>query len=383
MPIFKHAQMFPLILQAINTLWERHQTWVTRDQIVALLLDMPEVQAILKSAEVSLQKHSPDWYVGNAVDWFSKRITDRSSPYLGVFNRRKVDHKWAYIPAGHGKDESLIETARSSKAKDKKTYVRGLEIGRGSFGVVYRGEMLINGKPHLAVAIKSFFTAFNENEFNILTRLDHPNIIRLLDTFEDTDSRGHKLRSLVFEYAEGGTLKDKIENSSTGISSSEALPILLGVARGLAYLHSIDPRIVHRDIKPANILFKDGKPRISDVGLAKVIDTTTLTHSGGQTLAYAAPEMLQISPNQRPVISPKVDLYALGITTFHMLTGKLPYDAWDRAELIWDHHHASIPDHPNVNGWFQIVIEKCTLKDYHKRWSAKEVVEFLEKKIND
>lgn len=87
------------------------------------------------------------------------------------------------------------------------------------------------------------------------------------------------------------------------------------------------------------------------MGLARVIDTTTLTHSGGQTLAYAAPEMLQISPTQRPVVSPKVDVYALGITAFHMLTGKLPFEARYQTELIWDHHHVPIPDHPNVKGW--------------------------------
>jgi len=223
MPIFKHSQMFPLILKAINELWDRYHTWITREQIVAYLLEMPEVQAILNSPEVLLQKQSPEWYVGNAVDWFSKRITDKSSPYIGVFNRRKINRKWAYIPAGHSQDENLIETARSNRTKGKKTYITGEEIGRGSFGVVYRGEMLIDGKPHLAVAIKSFFTTFNEQEFNILSRLDHPNIIRLLDTFEDTDARGHRLRSLVFEYAEGGTLKDKIENYPSGISSSEAL----------------------------------------------------------------------------------------------------------------------------------------------------------------
>lgn len=385
MPIFKYDQMFPLILKAINALWERHHTWVTRDQIVAFLQEMPEVQAILNSPEVSLQlqNRSPHWYIGNAVDWFSKRITDQSSPYMGVFNRRRIHNIWAYIPAGHDEDEKLIEAARSSKTKGRKIYVKGAEIGRGTFGVVYQGELLIDGKPHLVVAIKSFFTVFNEKEFNILSRLNHPNIIRLLDTFEDTDAHGHKLRSLVFEYAEDGTLRDKIENSSSGIPPTEARSILLGIARGLAYLHSIDPRVVHRDIKPANILFKNRKPHISDVGLARVIDTTTLTHSGGQTLAYAAPEMLQISPNQRPVVSPKVDIYALGITAFHMLTGKLPYDAWGRAELIWDHHHASIPDHPNVNGWSQTLIEKCTLKDYHKRWSAKEVAMFLENELDE
>lgn len=369
---------FPLIERAINEIWGEQQTWVEREQIVNFLLALPKVRAVLKANEASLHYHSRAWYVGNSVDWFSKRITDGSSPFVGVFNRRKIRGKWAYMPAGHN-EEDLIATARGVKKSEKKTYTRGVVIGSGNYGTVYRGELLIDGKPHLSVAIKSFHADFNENEFNILSRLDHPNIIRLLGTFEERDTLGHIRRSLVFEYADGGTLKDKIDSIPLGLPRAEAHDILLGVARGLAYLHSIQPRVIHRDIKPANILFKEGKPRISDVGLGRVIDTTTLTHRGGQTLAYAAPEMLQMSPDQRPVVSPKIDIYALGITAFQMLTGRYPYTGRHEVELTWDHLYAPIPEHRKVTGWARTLIEKCTLKDYHERWSAQEAVAFLER----
>lgn len=375
-PILKHSKVFPLIANAIRLLWEQKSTWVLREEIIGLLLHDPVVIGMLNVDGIQLEK-PPYWHVGNAIDWFSKRITDNTSPYVGEFNRRKIGGTWAYIPAGHQVDEELIEAARSEQSKGKRTYIRGPEIGRGSFGVVYHGEMRIDGKPHVSIAIKSFTSDFNQQEFEILSRLDHPNIIRLLDTFEDTDSRGNNLRSLVFEYAEGGTLLNKIDGTPLGMDDDDARRILVGVAQGLAYLHSINPRVIHRDIKPANILFKDDQPRIADVGLAKVIDTTTLTHSGGQTFAYAAPEMLSMSPAQRPVVSPKADVYALGITAFQMFTGDLPYSRSDLMQLIWDHINAPIPQHPNITGWKQKLVQQCTEKDYNLRWSAKSVVDYL------
>ncbi len=381
MVVLKHSQIFALIVKIIFDTWDKTQQWVDRDEIVRQLLIRRDIKSRL--AEVGQgAKRSLSWYVGNAVDWFSKEMTDQTSPYLDDFDRAKMFGKWAYVPAGYSY-QAWINFLAFGKHKGQYTYQRDQEIGRGGFGVVYKGHLIFEGSPRLAVAIKSFRSDFDDAELNLLERLRHPNIIRLLDTFEDLDGRGHKQKSLILEFADEGTLKDKIDGSPLGLSDEYCLKIAIGIARGLSYLHSREPRIIHRDIKPPNILLTAGVSQISDVGIAKLIDSTTVTHSGVQTLAYAAPEMFPLTSDKKAVVSPKVDIYAFGITMFQMLTGRLPFTAAHEFQMVLHHHNSKIPDHDKIFGWALRVIDRCTLKDYHSRWSSHELLEFLEQTQNE
>lgn len=381
MAILKHSEMFSLIAEIIFEIWDKTQQWVEREQIVQALMKRPNIKSRVESARQTAPR-SLTWYVGNAVDWFSKEMTDQTSPYLNDFDRDRISGKWAYVPIGYSY-EAWINFLLLGNRRGQYTYHRGDEIGRGGFGVVYKGQLIFDGSPRITVAIKSFRSDFDDAELDLLGRLKHPNIIRLLDTFEDLDGRGHQQKSLILEYADDGTLKDKIDSNPLGLTENYCLKIALGIARGLSYLHSHEPRIIHRDIKPPNILLKAGVPQISDVGIAKLIDSTTVTHSGVQTLAYAAPEMFPLTSDKKAVVSPKVDVYAFGITMFQMLTGRLPFTAAHEFQMVLHHHNSQIPHHEKIYGWTRKVIDRCTLKDYHSRWSSRDLLEFLEQTRNE
>lgn len=367
MPVFTHSDFFPVIASAIHAAWEERRDWVLRDQLVARLAQDPRVQEALKGV-VPTAGRSPSWYIGNAIDWFSQKYTtDEKSPYRAEFERTKIDERWAYRPSGKAapRPEHRIE------------YVKLAELGRGGFAVVYKGEMRVNGRLERLVAIKTYYGEFNQSEFNILSQLSHPNVIRLLDRYEDQDFRGNAFTSLVMEFAEEGTLASRIKAASNGIAEAEATPLLIGVASALEYLHTRPDPIVHRDVKPANILISAGASKLGDVGIAKMLETTTMTHTGIQTVAYAAPEMLPGTLYDKLVVSPKADVYSLGITSYQALTGTLPWKADNNFEFSYKHHNAPVPRHPLLSDRMWTFIDGCTAKDYHRRWSSAQALDFL------
>ena len=223
--------------------------------------------------------------------------------------------------------------------KGKVTYEKLDELGRGGFGVVYRGNRLVNGQFDRAVAIKTYYHGFDDNEFKILSMLEHPNIINLLDRFEDIDQRGISFTSLVLEYANGGTLLEKMGDYPNGMMEQMALQIILRVAEALNYLHTNTNRIVHRDVKLENILFHNEEVKLADVGIAKQIYTTTERHTGVQTFEYAAPEMLPGKLYDEIVVSPKADIYSLGITAYVLRTGKISMAGQRNAGCIASSQH--------------------------------------------
>src|SRR5262249_51933667 len=122
-------------------------------------------------------------------------------------------------------------------------------------------------------------------EAHAFSRLEHPHIVRIYEVSQH-DGRPY----LVLEFVEGGTLKDRLEASP--VRPRQAAAILETIARAVQFAH--DQGVVHRDLKPGNILLtKDGQPKISDFGLARLLDSDAdLTQSGQQmgTLKYMPPE---------------------------------------------------------------------------------------------
>ena len=217
------------------------------------------------------------------------------------------------------------------------------ELGRGGMGVVYKARLIaqdrivalkmIQGEPSPA-DLGRFY-----DEAEAISRLRHPHIVQIVEVGRLDDGRVY----CALEFVEGGTLTDKVRNKpQSGRSSAQLVEAL---ARAMSYAHSRD--IIHRDLKPANVLLHSRKalldlpeepnhlptdwdfrrfmPKISDFGLAKLLDRRAGHTASGDILgtpSYMAPEQAEGKPYP---IGPTTDVYSLGAILYEMLTGQPPF----------------------------------------------------------
>ncbi|MBC8069910.1 MAG: serine/threonine protein kinase [Deltaproteobacteria bacterium] len=218
-----------------------------------------------------------------------------------------------------GLDPSMPDVAALAAALPQ--YDRYELIGAGGMGVVWRARQI---QLERTVAIKllrselavdpSFAGRF-EREAKALARLQHPGIVGVYDYGEVFG-----MFYLVMEHVDGTDLRSLL---GTGITSDQALAIVPQLCDALQYAH--EEGIVHRDIKPENILVdRRGRVRIADFGLAKLRDTAaSRATSSGRVLGtahYMAPEQIS-HPGE---VDHRADIFALGVVTYEMLTGRLP-----------------------------------------------------------
>lgn len=210
-------------------------------------------------------------------------------------------------------------------------------IGVGGMGSVYQAER-VDRQYAKKVAIKVVSPAEADpkavsrfiDERQTLAALDHPNIVKLLDGGVTEDG----LPYLVMDYVEGIPINEYADKNKLGVSAR--LKLFLQVASAVEYAHR--SLIVHRDIKPRNILVaSDGVPKLLDFGIAKLIRSK---EKGGPesleatlrfrtfTLEYASPEQVRAGP-----ITTSVDVYALGMLLYELLTGRWPFVVTSKSEL--------------------------------------------------
>ncbi len=204
-------------------------------------------------------------------------------------------------------------------------------VAEGGAGVIYRGyqqnlnrfvavKILCSERWNYATAIARF-----QAEATAMANLLHTNITQI---YEFGSYQGKPY--LLMEYVEGGSLAELLLRGP--ISTSEAVRIIHTVS--LAVQNAHDHAILHRDLKPDNILLtKEGMPKVTDFGMARLIDDDTrLTQTGFVvgTPQYTAPELLQGLDN----FTTTVDVYSLGVILYEMLTGRLPYEGSKPAEII-------------------------------------------------
>lgn len=166
-------------------------------------------------------------------------------------------------------------------------------MGAGSFGKVFLSESIADSSFKVAIKVlnkaklKDNLEAIKE-EVRILTKLDHPNIVKYYETYDDA-----KYMYLVMEYCNGGELFDKIAKQKDQMfNESEAATIMKKLLRAINHCHATG--VVHRDIKPENIMYgRDGEIKLIDFGLSK---TMTSKHAQLTTIAgtpyYMAPEVI-------------------------------------------------------------------------------------------
>ncbi|MBI4860732.1 MAG: protein kinase [Candidatus Riflebacteria bacterium] len=195
-------------------------------------------------------------------------------------------------------------------------------VAQGGMGTVYQAVQKSLARP---VAIKVLHdhlvsdpqvVARFRREALALARLDHPNIVKVLDYHEGAASY-----CLIYDYVTGTTLASLIQRRRK-IPVEEAVPLVLQVLAGLRAAHA--RQIVHRDIKPENILLQDdGSLKITDFGVARMVDQKALTDQGEVvgTVGCMAPE--QLRPDGE--VDHRADLYGVGVLLYEMLTGELPF----------------------------------------------------------
>lgn len=253
--------------------------------------------------------------------------------------------------------------ASGSRPLDGYTIKRG--IGVGGFGEVYfatsdagKEVALKRIQRNLDVEVRGVSQCIN---------LKHPNLLSLYDIKYDDFGEGW----IVMEYIGGESLRDAMDDHPTGMPHDQLLSWFDGIMAGVAYLH--DHGIVHRDLKPANIFSDEGVVKIGDYGLSKFISCSRRsgqTESVG-TFHYMAPEI------GRGVYGREIDVYALGIILYEMLTGNVPFEGESSQEIIMKHLTAT-PDLAGVPQPYREVIRRSLLKDPDQRFrSVSEMREAL------
>ena len=229
-------------------------------------------------------------------------------------------------------------------------------IGIGGFGEVYfatsdagKEVALKHIQRNLDVELRGVSQCLN---------LKHPNLVTLYNIRYDDHDDGW----VVMEYVSGVSLRDVIDAHPNGMPHDLIRSWLTGIAAGTAYLH--DHGIVHRDLKPGNIFLDEGLVKIGDYGLSKFISVSRRsgqTESVG-TLHYMAPEI------GKGIYGKEIDVYALGVVLYEMLTGKVPFDGESSQEIIMKH----LTDQPDLSRLTPVdsaVVKRALAKDPANRYS--------------
>jgi serine/threonine-protein kinase len=253
------------------------------------------------------------------------------------------------------------------------------EIGRGGMGVVYRAR---DERLHRRVAIKvlppelAFQKDIRERftrEAQTAARLSHPHIVPIHDVGE-----GAGLVFFVMGYVEGESLAARIKRRGK-LPPEEARRIMKEVADALSAAHGLS--IIHRDIKPDNVLLEGtrGRVMVTDFGIAKAVSGSSGSTLTGVGVAIGTPQFM--SPEQAAgerEIDGRSDLYSLGVVTYQMLTGELPFNAPTVAGILMKQITEPAPvlhlSRPEVPEDLSLAVARCLEKDPENRWATADAL---------
>jgi len=219
------------------------------------------------------------------------------------------------------------------------------ELGRGNMAVVYRAR---HPKTHEVVALKRMLPQYAANEqalerflreVELIRQINHPNIVRIIDAGEIAGQPYYAM-----EFILGKNLEEVLEEEHR-CSNADTQRIGLIIAQAMAEAHKVN--VIHRDIKPSNIMLTGtGAPKLTDFGIACKIDTPHLTMAGALlgTPNYMSPEQCRGEE-----VTPASDIYNLGATLYHLLSGQPPFVDKDVSGILHKHMNEKPIDIRSIN----------------------------------
>lgn len=245
--------------------------------------------------------------------------------------------------------------ASGTRVLDRFTIQRGL--GTGGFGEVYfaisdagKEVALKRVQRHLEIELRGVAHCLN---------LKHPNLVALYDVCRDALDDWW----VVMEFVAGSNLRQRLDERPSGLDDDEVRRWFSAAAKGVGHLHQ--QGLVHRDLKPANLFDDVGVVKVGDYGLSKFISDSRRagqTESVG-TFHYMAPEI------GRGEYGREIDIYALGVILYEMLTGRPPFDGETAHEIIIKHLSASA-DLNGIAQPYQGILSRALHKDPKQRWQS-------------
>jgi serine/threonine-protein kinase len=244
-------------------------------------------------------------------------------------------------------------------------------LGSGGMGEVYAAE----DSQGQRVAIKVLLTQFERNEemekrflreAQAAARLEHPNIVKILDAGEDSGRL-----FIAMEYVAGQDWSSLLRSGALPLE--QVLPRLKELASALDYIHQHD--IIHRDIKPSNVMIEAESNRavLMDFGIAKIATEMTALTATSQivgSLDYISPEQIQAQAN----IDYHADIYSFGVMTYQLLAGQLPFKKGNAGALVMAHLIQPPPDicdiKPNIPHTLSDAIQRAMAKQPHERFNS-------------
>jgi len=226
--------------------------------------------------------------------------------------------------SGSGSSSGGGSSAESFESK----YTKGGEIGRGAFSIVYKGERKSDGFPIAVKVVDKVgqtpdVIKLLRREISVMQKLQHPGIVSLLDVYEDGSTI-----TMVLEYVDGGELYDQIIERGS-YTEKDAIVTVRQLLEALAYMHSNG--VAHRDLKPENLLCVSDKKtiKIADFGLSKDASSASVMKTCCGSPSYVAPEVLGGG-----AYDTTCDIWSLGVITYVILSGFLPFFADTQQELF-------------------------------------------------
>ncbi|MBR1729025.1 MAG: Stk1 family PASTA domain-containing Ser/Thr kinase [Selenomonadaceae bacterium] len=251
------------------------------------------------------------------------------------------------------------------------------KIGSGGMAEVYKAHDRLLDRTvaikilHEAYKTDSEFIEKFHREAKAAAGMSHPNIVNIYDVGIEGDDH-----YIVMEYVPGSTLKKKIQDEAP-LDIATAVHIAKDIADGLAHAHANN--IVHCDIKPHNILMTtDNRAKIADFGIARAVTESTMTYSGSVvgSVRYFSPEQARGTG-----ITPKSDVYSLGVTLYEMLTNHLPFNGDNPVSIAMKHVEEEPPFpsvyRPQISPMLEAIVMRAMSKNPDMRPSSFEMVQEL------
>ncbi len=247
-------------------------------------------------------------------------------------------------------------------------------IGGGGMADVYMAHDILLDRP---VAVKLLHEQFSNdaefvNKFTIEARhsagINHPNIVNIFDVGQDAGRH-----FIVMEYVAGETLKARIQREGH-LSVAESLSIAKEIASALVQAHRMN--IIHCDIKPHNILItREGHVKVADFGIARAVSAATMTYGNNVvgSVHYFSPEQAKGT-----TLTPKTDVYSLGVVMYEMLTGQLPFNGETPVAIALKHLQDTAPSvrqlDTSIPPVVEAIVSKAMTKDPDARPESSQLV---------